>query len=146
MRTPITLYYDTTELSLIYNSAGTYLTDSIPAQMIRNDHYEITLNVYNDAPTQANLSSINTSSYQYEIGPLGEEYVVISTDFDSSNAASGILITNVNTHSANLTADILTSPEKWYYSVITGTDDAIGSSQIIARFQTKILNTVGTSS
>ena len=147
-RTNMFLNYDQSNQVLVSNASSVWVTSSLMPELNRNDQYLLDLTVYSDPPTTANLASINTSSFILTIGGLGADPVLTMDDatFDATNAASGEISCEINTHSANLTAAITTSTVKNYYALIAGTDNAIGCSQVIAQFPVKIRNVVGTGS
>jgi hypothetical protein len=134
---PLNISYDQATQGLIANTSGSWSSMNVPTlKFYRNDDYKITLNVYNSAPTQANLASINTSSWVLDVGTVGSN-AVLSRDtttatWDSSNVSSGVLIVYTNTYSSALTSALGTDASKTYTMQFSGTDDSIGNQQLIA--------------
>jgi len=152
-RIDLSLNYDQSELALIrQNTSGTWTTANIDLPKVtRNNDYLLKLQVYDDAPTAANLSAINTSSWQYDLGLLGTAPVITldSTSFNTdgwANTTAGKITVNINTHSTSLTTAIGTDKYKTYYQQITGLDDAVGNQNLTVVFESLVSNVVGASS
>ena len=153
MRNPLILNYDQNLQSLVVFASNVWSQTSVTTPtMFRNDDYELTLQVFSDSSTtpatQANLAAINTASLVLDVGNLGVKAILSSNSasFTTANLASGQLTCTINTHSANLTASILTMPLKSYYMQIVGEDNSVGNTQQIMVTPLIIRNTIGTGS
>lgn len=153
-RNPLNLTFDQDLQNLVVLSNTTWSETSVTTpSLFRNDEYLLKLQVFSDSSTtpatEANLASINTSSWVLNIGSYGATPVITISDSDFNtdgwaNTSAGQITCLVNTHSTALNTAIGTKRLKSYLMQITAEDDSVGDTQKIAVFEVIINNVVGT--